>query len=74
MLTKVAFFMILGRPVVMWMGVLTLLTFFAAAAIAILGRKGRFKTFNHYVWHIRVARLGLGLAVLHGMLAVSLYL
>ncbi len=74
MLVKIAFFMILGKPLVMWMGVLTLLTFFVAAAIAILGMKGKLGTFNHFVWHMRVARLGLGLAILHGILAAAIYI
>lgn len=74
MLAKIAFFMILGKPLVMWMGVLTFLTFATAATIAILGSKGKFKTFNHYAWHIRIARAGLGLAVLHGIMAASVYI
>ena len=73
MLAKIATLLILGRPLVMWMGILTLLTFLTAAAIATLGMRGKLGTFNHFGWHIRVARLGLGLAVLHGLLAASLY-
>lgn len=60
--------MILGKPLIMYGGLLTLLLFLATAAIAGLNRKGitRFPI----VWHYRLAYLAILLGLLHGLLGV----
>lgn len=71
-LQKIAYFSILGKPVVMYLGIITLLSLLFTASISIMNLRG-----IHYIpfkWHPRMARVTIALAFLHGLLAISAYL
>lgn len=71
MLAKIAYFLILGKPVVFYLGILTILSLLFTAAIGFLNKRG-----NHMIplkWHFRMAGITVALSLLHGVLAISAY-
>jgi hypothetical protein len=71
MLTEISYFMIFGRPLIMYLGIVTLLMFLLTASIAILNMKGIVTL--PFVWHPRLAVLSICLALVHGMLGILAY-
>ncbi len=72
MLQQITYFPILGKPLIMYLGILTLSSFLFTASIAVLNRRG-----NHAIpfkWHPRMAAFSIALAVIHGALGVLAYL
>jgi hypothetical protein len=56
----------------MYLGIITLLSFLFTASISVLNKRGiRYVDFK---WHSRMAKFSIGLALLHGLLAVLAYL
>jgi len=68
MLTEISYFIIFGRPLIMYLGIVTLLMFLVTASVAILNMKG-IDTIP-LVWHPRFAVLSICLALAHGMLGI----
>ena len=72
LLRTIAYSLILGKPLIMYMGILTLLSFLFTASIAILNEK-----FNIHIipfkWHPRMAAISIILAIIHGLLGISAY-
>ncbi|MEM5948105.1 hypothetical protein WKV44_06085 [Spirochaetia bacterium 38H-sp] len=69
-MTKIAFFSILGKPLIFWLG---LITFFLLIITAIIGlNKKRIKGF--YRIHKGFAVTTVIFALIHGILSVSVYL
>lgn len=70
-LAKIAYLQILGKPIIMYLGIVTLLSFSATATVGFLNFKGvRIIPFK---WHPRLAIISLSLAALHGLLGISAY-
>ncbi|WAC04961.1 MAG: hypothetical protein OS112_11000 [Methanoregula sp.] len=71
MFTEISYSLLFGKPLIMYLGIVTLLSFFTTALIAILNMKG----INNipFIWHPRLAVLSIFLAFLHGMLGVLVY-
>lgn len=63
----IAYFEILGRPVVFYLGIIAFFSFCFTASIALLNRRGIHKI--PLKWHFRLAKISLGLAATHGLLA-----
>jgi hypothetical protein len=72
MLSQVAYYSLLGKPLIMYLGILTLAVFIGAASIPILNKK-RVKKIS-LTWHIRLAKIAIGLGIIHGILGLSLYI
>ncbi len=72
MLTNVIYFQILGKPLIMYMGILTLLAFLFTASIAIATKKGI--KFIAFKWHRRMAYVSIGLAVFHGLMGILIHI
>ncbi|MDO8424734.1 MAG: hypothetical protein Q7S70_02225 [bacterium] len=72
MVRDFAFFVILGKPVVFYLGIITLSSFLFTASIAIMNKRGI--TIIPFKWHPRMAKTSLTLALIHGILALSAYL
>ena len=70
-LQNISYFMILGKPFIMYLGILTLLCFLFTAYIGIINKKGLGKI--PLKWHFIMARLSIGLAIIHAVLGVLLY-
>jgi hypothetical protein len=71
MLEELTYFLILGKPLVMYLGILTLLAFLFTASIAIMNKKG-----IHIIpfrWHPRCAGAAILLALVHGLLGMLAY-
>jgi hypothetical protein len=71
MLKGIAYYLIFGKPLIMYLGITTLLCFLFTATIAILNKKGI--NFIPFKWHPRMAIISLSMALIHGTLAISIY-
>jgi len=72
MLEKISYYLIFGKPLIMYLGILTLLSFLFTAMIAVLNKKG-INTIP-FEWHPRMAIFSIILAIIHGFLGVMLHL
>lgn len=69
MFENIAYYPIFGKTILFYTGVLALLFILATAAIPTIGKK-----FIPFIWHPRVAKIAVTLALIHGILALSVYL
>lgn len=69
MLVRIAYLSILGKPLIMYLGILTLFSFLFTAYIGFMNLRG--KTKIPLKWHFRMAGISLTLAVIHGILGIS---
>jgi len=68
MLQEISYFLIFGKPLIVYLGILTLFLFLFAASIAIMNKKGiRMIPFR---WHPRMAAIAICCAVIHGVFGV----
>ncbi|MBN1151166.1 hypothetical protein JXA84_08125 [candidate division WOR-3 bacterium] len=70
-LLKITYFPILGKPLVMWLGIAVLLSFFITSTLPFL-RKKVFKKIP-YKAHPRMAAFSMILAVIHAILGLAPY-
>jgi hypothetical protein len=68
---QIAFFPILGKPLIFWLGILTILCFASTYITGLRRIRG-----NRWAirWHPRFAHATAGLAVLHGLLGILIYI
>lgn len=71
MFRNITYFLIFGKPLIMYVGILTLFSFLFTATIAILNKKGIQKI--PFAWHPRMAIISITLAVIHGLLGILAY-
>lgn len=71
LLEKITYFPILGKPLIMYLGIITLLSFLFTALIAVMNKKGISKI--NFKWHIRMAVTSIILALIHGILGMLAY-
>ncbi|MFA6363841.1 hypothetical protein [Methanoregula sp.] len=71
MLQEISFYLIFGKPLIMYLGLLTLAVFLFTALIAIMNRRGIHTI--PFVWHPRFAVFSIACAVVHGMLGVLMF-
>jgi len=69
MLNKIAYFLILDKPLILYLGIVTLVLLFTTAAMGFLVMKGKAK-FKH---HLLLARITVILALIHATLGLSAY-
>ena len=68
---QITYFQILGKPLIMYIGIITLLALLFTASISIASKKGiRWVPFE---WHPRMARLTIALAIIHGLMGLLAY-
>ena len=72
MVFNFAYYLILGKPLIMYMGILTYLSLLATATIGALNFRGI--TVIPFKWHPRIAITTIVLATLHAILGLSGYL
>jgi hypothetical protein len=71
MLQEISYYQIFGKPLIMYMGVLTLLSFSTAATIGYLTITGKKRfPFKYHKW---IAYFALGLGLVHGTFGLLLY-
>lgn len=71
MFQDISYALIFGKPLILYLGVLTLLAFLFTAAIAVLNSKG-VRTIP-FEWHFRCAVFAICLALFHGVLGILAY-
>lgn len=71
MIAQIAYYQILGKPLILYLGILTILSFLFTASIAIMNARGIHKI--PFKWHPRMAKISIGLAILHGLLGILSY-
>lgn len=71
MLEQITYFQILGKPLIMYGGIITLLLLLFTAIIAVLNKKGINKI--PFKWHPIMARITIAFAIIHGLLGVLAY-
>jgi hypothetical protein len=71
MFQNITYFLIFGKPLIMYIGILTLFAFLFTASIAVMTLKG-IRTIP-FKWHPRCALFAIVLALVHGMLGVLAY-
>jgi hypothetical protein len=71
MFSEISYYLIFGKPLIMYLGILTLLSLLTTASIAFLTISGirRFPM----QWHHRGAALTIIFALVHGILGILLY-
>lgn len=71
MLEYISYYLIFGKPLIMYLGILTLCSFLFTASIAILNKKGI--AWIPFKWHPRMAIGSISLALIHGFLGIMNY-
>ena len=71
MLTQISYYLIFGRPLIMYMGILVLLCFLTTATLGYLIHHGKAINFK---WHKRMAAISIALALIHGFFGIMAYL
>lgn len=71
MLQNITYFLLFGKPLIMYLGILTLLAFLFTALIAVMNMKG-IQTIP-FRWHPRFAAVAIVLALIHGTLGILAY-
>jgi hypothetical protein len=71
MFREISSFLIFGKPLIMYPGILTMLTFLFTASIAVINLKG-IRTIS-FRWHPRCAAFAIFLALVHGLLGMLAY-
>lgn len=72
MLEFISHYLIFGRPLIMYLGILVLSSFLFTAFISVSNRRGI--TIIPFKWHPRMAAFSIALAIIHGTLGIALYL
>ena len=71
MLEQITYYSIFGKPLIMYLGILTFLSLVSTITIIVLKKKGYKIDFK---WHPRFAILTLILATIHGLLGILNFL
>lgn len=71
MVSALAYFLILGKPLIFYLGILTYLSFALTALSGYMYYHGR--PFLPFPWHPRLAAISLILGTIHGLMGFSLY-
>ncbi len=72
MISDIALYLIFGKPLVMYGGLLVFASFLFTASISIMNVKYGIHKIP-FKWHPRMAIISLTLALMHGLLAASIF-
>ena len=72
MFSEISYYLILGKPVILYLGILTLLALLLTASIPVLNRRG--VRVIAMKWHPYCAAATVLLALIHGALGVLAYI
>jgi hypothetical protein len=71
MFQNITYFLIFGKPLIMYMGIITLLSFLITATLGVMIIRGIGKI--PFKWHMTMAIISIALAVIHGVMGILLY-
>ncbi len=69
MFQQISYYLIFGKPLIMYLGIATLLAFFTAASFGYLTLKGKAKISQHFM----AIKIAFALAIIHAILGIALY-
>lgn len=72
MFREIAYYLIFGKPLIVYLGILTFISISATAIIGHMNLRG--KTSIPLQWHFRLAKISIALAIVHGFLGIMSYL
>lgn len=72
MLEYITYYQILGKPLIMYLGIFTLSSFLITALIGYTTLRG--KPIVPFKWHPRMAAISITLALIHGTLGILAYI
>lgn len=72
MITQIAYYPVLGIPIVAYFGMVTLILLLTTAAVGFLNFRGNTKI--PFKWHPHLAFATIILAIIHAIFALSIYL
>lgn len=72
MFRQITYFPILGKPLIFYLGIITLSSFLFTALIGFLNYHGIRKI--PFKWHPRMAAISITLVIIHGTLGILAYL
>jgi hypothetical protein len=71
MFQEISYTLIFGKPVIMYLGIITFASFVFTATVGLLNFKGIL--WIPFKWHPRLAAISIALGILHGSLGILLY-
>lgn len=71
MLHDITYFLILGKPLILYLGILTLCSFLVTASVPLIRKRGIANV--PFVWHMRLAGISFALGLFHGTLGLLAY-
>jgi len=71
MLRQITYYLIFGKPLILYLGILALLALLFTAIIGYLNLKGNQKI--PFKWHLVAARVAIMLALAHALLGILTY-
>jgi len=71
MFTDISYYLIFGKPLIMYLGIIVLLSFLITASIPILRKRG---IAIPYEYHPLMAKISIALAIVHAILGITAYL
>lgn len=71
MVSQIAYHLVFGKPLIMYVGLLTFFSFLFTASIGYASYHGI--KYLPFKWHPRLAAISITLAILHGILGLSIY-
>jgi len=72
MLQDISYYLIFGRPLILYLGIITFCSFIVTASIPVLPRYGITKIPFH--WHMKMAALSIALGLFHAALGIAVYM
>jgi len=72
MIARIAYTLILGKPLIFYIGIITFFSFCFTALFGYLNFKG--KRIIPFQWHPRMAIISILLALIHGLFGLAIYL
>lgn len=71
MFRNIAYYLIFGKPLIMYLGILTFCLIIFTALVGYMNLHG--KTMIPLKWHFRLAKITIALAIIHGALGILSY-
>ena len=73
MLEQITYYLVFGKPLIMYLGILVLLCFAATALIQVLRLHFGYAKRIPFEWHPRMATLSFALAAIHATLGILVF-
>lgn len=72
-IASIAYMPLMGLPLVVVLGIILFISLCITASIAVLKRRGKLENVP-FIWHFRMARISILIALLHGIMGISIYI